>query len=723
MKKQLLIKAAKIAEYCKKTPSSATVILEDLQGQQGYLFAALSIDGHEKQAEQAMIIITDELKRSVNTFVAAHGQHRFEQLLESINERLHKATLNDDWNLPANKVNGIIGVVSDENMHLTGVGEMSVVYLHKTENQRYQIYNLSHSIKSEQTNAEWTKLFAVLLDGDLHAGDVFCISDRSLQQDIPPEEFNAILANLPPQSSTSKIRQYFPIELDFLLLVMKVQSIETEQTGPATLMNDSIAQFDSTTVKTQRILEDQKPRVLSFVSLLLKKFWGAEKLVLKSRSLRSLQRLIFSGVRVAFLLVIHLVKWFIDLVRDIAGDGRKERLGSVRRNIDLNLSSILGHFNTLPKTSKYLVLASVLLIFILISSVLFLSGAQTRQVEQENYSSSIIEIEALQEKASGALIYKDESQAREYLSQATTLILEIPHTTPEEQEIFDRLTAQNEVTLNELRHIITIPEPPLLGDISTVSEGLMTEVLVQGSNGVFVLASDTNAYRLNKELKRFISGTTKADSVGVAKASSAENDLIYYLDDRPGLSLYDAETQTYTATPIQPENEERWVDLYTYGGRVYILYPGGNKDESQILRVQTGGGKFSAPTNWIKAKSSDLTDAVSLAVDGTVFVLKQDGTIIRFTSGSEVGWDQKPVDPQLTAATDIWTDADSDYLYVLEPSTQRLVVFAKESGNFLVQYRSDMFVGLTDMLIDEAKKAIYLLAGGRVYQINATHIN
>ena len=80
------------------------------------------------------------------------------------------------------------------------------------------------------------------------------------------------------------------------------------------------------------------------------------------------------------------------------------------------------------------------------------------------------------------------------------------------------------------------------------------------------------------------------------------------------------------------------------------------------------------------------------------------------------------MEPQITAATKIWTGTDSKFIYVLEPTTNKIVVFQKETGAFVVQYRSDAFNGLSDFLVDEKGYTIYLLAGPKLYSIAASHL-
>ena len=140
------------------------------------------------------------------------------------------------------------------------------------------------------------------------------------------------------------------------------------------------------------------------------------------------------------------------------------------------------------------------------------------------------------------------------------------------------------------------------------------------------------------------------------------------------------------------------------------------------MRAGLTGSTFGDPTEWITQRTTDLSKAVSLTIDGTIFVLSKDGEITRFASGSEVGWNPGVVDPPMTVASKIWTDSNSDYVYVLEPDTKRIEVFSKESGEFLVQYRSDAFTDLTDFIVDEDGYSIYLLAGSKLYSIAASHI-
>ena len=67
--------------------------------------------------------------------------------------------------------------------------------------------------------------------------------------------------------------------------------------------------------------------------------------------------------------------------------------------------------------------------------------------------------------------------------------------------------------------------------------------------------------------------------------------------------------------------------------------------------------------------------------------------------------------------TKIFTTEGDNFIYILEPTKNRLLQFDKESGDFVKQYKSKKFDDLTDLAIIEDGQAAYLLNDNVVYQI------
>jgi hypothetical protein len=727
MTPHLLLKTAAVSESTERSKGRLHTFTKPLADQPGFVFAVIEIRGRAAQADLVIEAVVEQLDRAAETMQGhSNVQHRFEQVLEAINERLAVLEPELEPTLSASSVHALIGVAVDTLMFLSGTGDLTALFMHKMPDQRYQVFNLFRSIQTEGARPSWQKLFAVVLDGDLHAGDTFCVSNRPLQQELAPEELNAVLTTLPPAGASAKIRQYFPLEIDLALFVLKAQLPDEAPTaavktqGPERVSAaSSLTQLGTSQEKTKRMLRDQRPRVSMHVVSFVNTLWEKHRHRFRG-TLWSLFRLLGSSLVVAGKMLMGLVKGALGAAKRLAGSERKEVLANTRSAADTAITRALERFNLLPKTSKYLMLAAVVLAFVLFTSTMVMSRSQAKQEDREAFESAVASVENRRDQVSSAIIYKDENQARALLQDAFAMLAAIKTDSPEEQERLDKLRAELTAMQDELRHVVNIPEPPVVADGSAI--GVTGTALSFEGRSLVMHASNKNAYRIDPATHVLTLIDVDATTAGAAKETASDDGEVYLLDDRPGLSILTENPAALTATDTLSGVNERWTDLYAYADRVYVLNPGGGGAEPQILRFPRVGGGFGSPSAWIRARTSDLSDAVSLAIDGTVFILKQSGAIVRFTSGSEVSWTQGLVDPPLTAATDLWTSDVSDFVYVLEPSTQRLVVYDKASGDFVTQYRSDAFVGLTDLVVDEATKGIYLLAGSTVYRIDASHI-
>ncbi|MCK5320727.1 hypothetical protein KAJ61_05065, partial [Candidatus Parcubacteria bacterium] len=80
------------------------------------------------------------------------------------------------------------------------------------------------------------------------------------------------------------------------------------------------------------------------------------------------------------------------------------------------------------------------------------------------------------------------------------------------------------------------------------------------------------------------------------------------------------------------------------------------------------------------------------------------------------------VAPSLANPIKIQASQENDYLYVLDPSENRLIVYDK-NGQFIMQYMEKDFSSLKDFALDEINKKIYLLNDNSVYQVDLSHLD
>ncbi len=728
----------KTAQYEPKTPTehvNGISVMLPLVGRQGSVFVLAYIKKQSADADELFQILSDQIHRLADSFSKeANAQHRFEQFLGALNETLAQLVKDGRFNIPIEDFNAAVGIVSDNQMFLSGAGDLSVLFLHKKPSQRYQIFNLFRSIQTEQALPTWEKPFAVVLDGDLHVGDVFCVSNQDLQRTIAADELNAVLTTLPPKGSVEKIRQYYAHNQGILLIVMKSESKDpiTPQSIAKPLSDISVEHLLSAQDETSRLLEDTRPKIGAMFINIASKMLKLDKD--KSRLLKDLQRNEPKGkmfmslaqsmtktlIRGAKRGASQAFKMGMDLSKKESRAKAITTITHSKQSLKDKISKLFKAGKHLPKTTQYLMAGAIIAVLVLIFAVTSLSKSHKSSVEQNAFDEQVVKIEDSIERATGAMIYKDENQARTLYKNAEDLIATLLVNTPEKEQVVTGLKNNIELSMDELRHIRTIPNPAFLGDLSGFGEGVVGKSLLKAGTEVIALASNNKAYSLDKAQKIFKSASQDSAVPDTIISATEEDGTIYILNDKNKVFSFNSEEGVFKDTGIG--GNDAWVDLVAYANRLYLLQPPEGDSKGQIVRFNKTSSGFSSGSDWISSRTSSLSNATALTIDGSLFVLKKDGQIVRFLSGAEVGWNNEAIDPPLTKATKLWTNTDSDFIYAIEPISKRIIVYNKSNGTFVVQYKSEAFSEMTDILVDETDYTIYILSGSKLYSIAASHL-
>ncbi|GEM_PF-1894230 len=163
----------------------------------------------------------------------------------------------------------------------------------------------------------------------------------------------------------------------------------------------------------------------------------------------------------------------------------------------------------------------------------------------------------------------------------------------------------------------------------------------------------------------------------------------------------------------------KFVDFATYGRYVYLLSPSDN----QIYKYQKGAGGLESKIIWLK-DSSDMSKAVSLAIDQYIYVLTSDGQVKKYYTGEEYIDEngnkfslKQPLDP-LASPTRIYTSTDQANLYVLEPSRKRVVVFDRNTGGLIKQIVNDDLADARDIFVDAEEENLVVLVKDKLLKIS-----
>lgn len=355
---------------------------------------------------------------------------------------------------------------------------------------------------------------------------------------------------------------------------------------------------------------------------------------------------------------------------------------------------------------KTLMSVAAILLFLLVISVVL--GARQRNFRQENGGQGAILRQAQVKKEEGdALISLNPIRARQLLLEARDLINEISGEEAN-QAVID-FKAELEQSLSLVMHEHEV-EPTSFFDLVFIKDEARGDDLAVSGNELVIL---------DKE-KKVIYGleiTTKKSSILAGGESLTDGQQVatflpkVYLLTGRGVLEFDQETKR---EKLVIETDEEWgeiIDFRAFGGSLYLL-----DKQGEIWKYPGIEGGFGAYRRWLKGEKPDFNDAVGMTIDGSIWILKKNGTILKFTQGNRDSFTISGLDQSLNNPTAIFTDDDQENLYIVDKGNSRIVVIDK-SGEYHSQYLWQGMGDITGLMASEGEKKILLLSGNQVFAI------
>jgi len=151
--------------------------------------------------------------------------------------------------------------------------------------------------------------------------------------------------------------------------------------------------------------------------------------------------------------------------------------------------------------------------------------------------------------------------------------------------------------------------------------------------------------------------------------------------------------------------EDRFYILDTVAGQIWRYEPRGDIYPEQPDRY------FATPPPKALATARDL------AIDGNIYVLYDDGTILKFLGDELQSFDVRglPGDVGQAVALAVDPNGSSDAVYVADGDNGRVIVLGPD-GAFQAQFRAgEAFAGLEALGVDEAARRLYVINRGQLY--------
>jgi len=707
-------------------------------------------------------------------------EHIFESALAKSNKSLVEFLRTERLKLIPSVINITVGIIYKNYLHFTNIGNNKAlliypapkhqnnkniktqddslwrgVYKNKNEADKneYKIINVSQqsedSLPIKQPSL--TKLFTNVISGTLPRGGYFIFTNETLPEYISSTQLIDIITTLPPTSATeqiknilNKINAYVP----FLGIIIKsttgVEKVDLAQNVITSSTQSSLDTLNVTTETTEKLLTPSGiirskklfllPNILSagLKSRLTNKikidgdYSGLkDKILMKKQvgrfSFTKLVQLIKNFTVYTIKLTAHIfkkrekIKPSESLISEQTQPIKSNRLLAKKFKFSNNW------FKKLSKKNKALIIAVIIILLLLLQNLFVLNLKNKKIEQQQNYTELTQLIEQKQNQVDASLLYNNENDAKKYLDEIKELLAQLPQENEEQINIFNQLTEKYEEKLEKIRHIIKIESANELTNFTNLNSNAEPTnlVLVKEKNKLYLADSTQNSiyiFDLSENLALAITDL-KLD-IEQLVYPAIDNNNIYYFNKNNIIEL-NTETEAINQLAINLAEQAEIISMSSFNNRLYLL----DKQNNQIYRYNKSETGFSDASNWLN-ENVDFSYAIDMFIDGSIYVLFNDGQLTEYFMGIKQKFELQldSVAPIIEHPTKVMVSIEQKYIYILEPSQQRLIIFDKK-GQFLYQYQFEQFTNLLDFAVDEVNKVVYFLNNTSLYQVEGKHFD
>ena len=394
----------------------------------------------------------------------------------------------------------------------------------------------------------------------------------------------------------------------------------------------------------------------------------------------------------------------------------------VRSLVPGRLSDLLGGFRGDLKNPKrkwrvhLFLLAGVLASFLIIWAVLNLSNSSQQRQTRADLEQRLDEITQLIRTAENRRLSGELDSANTILEQAEQRAKQVMDNEAnlfraEALDLLERVRTKRE----EINNIVRLSPRPVV-NLSTKNEDIDAQGLIGLEEGEFIAYDRQDLYRvlLNavEDPDRLVDEELILDADNFPRYQT----IAFQMTDNSLVELINGQ-----ATAMKTEDPAGWIkgkDIRTYLRFLYVLSP----ENNQIYKYERLSNRYTAPAEY--NVNGDLEGALTMAIDGNVYILKEGGVIVKLWRGEVKPFTIRHLpDGALQNATKVFKVFDGN-LYFLDPVHARIIVAtdggATGEGAYVKQYvlEGDQVGDLRDLWVDEEETKLYILDEKRVHVLD-----
>lgn len=397
---------------------------------------------------------------------------------------------------------------------------------------------------------------------------------------------------------------------------------------------------------------------------------------------------------------------------------QKEKIKTTTRQYEKPVLQGESEWGKSPMNKKIVLYAGVLLIILIvvISGIKFFgkSGSLKPSPDEETAPPTFEEIAAAVQakfvEAQNLLILDKNAEAKTVLEQTRAQIAGLREDTPE-HAAQKRLFSKKVETQILLAEGVGLTVPTLLGELT----GISGDELVRKGDTLFLIDSQSGSiYQISSAASAEpakLEITTSGEIGPLEKTIDEAGESIIFYHGLGGLAELNVSKKTMKELEWNRASKEAPIASDIYQNKLYVVAPG-----NAIFKYTRAITGFTQETSWIKEGATiSLEGTADMAIDGTVWILKNNGEILKLFKGAREPF-AFTISPSLKTPVKLFTDLNLKNLYILDAGTNRIVILGKD-GKVISQFTAEQFSRVKDFAVDEVGKKIYVLDEDAIFVV------
>ncbi len=362
-----------------------------------------------------------------------------------------------------------------------------------------------------------------------------------------------------------------------------------------------------------------------------------------------------------------------------------------------------------PQRQQKTIFTVAAVLFFLLGISVVLGMSQRSRLASQKETGSLLD-QAQQKVAEGqALLDLNPSRSRQLFLEAKELTDKIEEKGEKGAQFVDFKQELEKLLASVLReHEV---EATVFLDLTLIKEGSAGDKMAASEDQMVILdkrGASVYGVGISQKTSQILAGGKLFEGVSQIAAFGKK---VFALTPE-GIIGADVESGEQTLVVKADEEWGEIIDLVGYGSNLYLL-----DSEGTIWKYPATEGGLGARQTWLKGETRpDFSNSVSMAIDGSIWILTAEGQLMKFTQGRLDAFGIAGLDKPLSKPIAVYTDDDQERLYLLDQGNLRVVVLGK-SGEYDSTYLWPGISGVSDMVVSEADKKILLLSDSKIYEI------